>query len=1241
MKRIPRTGSGRLSARISTEPGSDPGPAARARGLLGLQVGLVSLGLVAWELVGQDLAEVLWSRPAGTAAPLAFSADGQWLAVANAGVQFWQVAHGSPAGTISGAFGGITSIASSRDGLRVAVGDADGVIRVYNVWDRSAAWSCRAGGDVTGVTYGPTGMLSSWSSDRNTVDLWRADDGVFQRSLSGYEWSHYNVAFSPDGTLVAIGGDTDPAVKLLSVADGSVVRTLVGHTARVRTVAFSTDGAALATAGDDGSIRLWRVSDGAQLRMLSGHTAAVWKLAVAPNATLASSGTDGTLRLWRMTDGALLRTFATAPGGSLSLEFSPDGSVFAFETNDVVVVARDPVPAITSQPTRLTRFAGQIAEFSVTATGDAPLAYQWRRDGAPLTGSTNATLPLANLGLANAGAYTVEVSNLLGMIVSQAADLNVLPCPTGPGSLDVSFDPSAGGAQLDFAGGVPGVQALLLDPDGRILIGGEFAAANGTVRRRLARLHQDGTVDPSFHPGLGLDGEVTAMARQPDGAIVVAGVFTAADGQRRGQVARLDTKGAVDPGFRVTLAGSTWMSVTYPTSVAVQKDGHVWVCGSFSEVNGAPCSHVARLNPDGTLDPNFHLDDVAPQGTQWVDRVFVQDDGDVILGGCWTNPACSLVRLNFYGNPDASFLCPKATGFDANSPGHIEDLATHLDGRIAIVGDFRTVNGVTRNGVAWLQPNGALDLTFDPGSGAEDSTARRVVIEPDGRVVIGGWFMRVRGAERRGFARFNPDGTLDSAFDPGLAVGHTARPNVNALVRQSDGRYLVGADDWFREGTNCVLRLEPGGGRDPGLQVALQLEPYANRTAAVQPDGRVLVAGSFTSLNGIARPGLARLEQNGLLDSTFAPASDLDLEVWAIAVQSDRRIVVGGLSKRFGGGPGVFRLEADGRMDPGFAGPQVAGPARFVETITLQPDGRILIGGVFTSVGDRSRWGIARLNTDGSVDEGFQPPTFILSDDPGYGMEHIRVLPDQRILVAGGFSSGSETLHSIARLQADGSLDPSFVPALPEQRPIKALAVQSDGRILLAAEFTTGTNWGRLLRLMPDGAADPTFQPEAAAGITALALLPDGRILVATNSSPSGAVLRLRPDGTRDALWQTALGAGQSYPGTTAMLLQPDGRVILTGVWQSVGGVPRPGIARLNSDASACFLRARDQPGSEGYFHLEFTGIAGGRYLIETSDDLRAWLPWILLDNPVSPLDLLDPTAGGANQRFYRARLVP
>ena len=1203
-----------------------------------LAVGLVCARL-ATALFAQDQPEVLWTHGGNGSGALAFSPDGRWLAAAQDGLQVRRVADGTLVSTMSNAFSAVMSLAFSPDSLQLVSADNNGLVRVHNVWDGSLAWDLTVAGDVTEVAYAPNGRVASWSSDQQAVMLWQADTGLFSQRFTGFEWSHYNVAFSPDGALVALGGDTDPTIKLLSVTNGGLVRVLTGHTARVRTVAFCADGATLVTGGDDGSIRIWRVADGALLRSLSGHSNGVWKVSVAPNSTLASTGNDGTLRLWRVTDGALLRSYSTGPGASWSLEFSPDGSAFAFERSGEVVVARNPVPAITSQPTRLTRFASQAATFTVGATGDGPLNCQWKHDGIPLSGAITNALTLPDLALTHRGVYAVQVSNSLGSVESRAADLTVLDRPVGPGSLDIQFDPGGGSERLGFGGGLPGIRAAVLEPDGRFVVGGLFAGVNGTTRRHLARLYQDGTVDLSFNPGLGFDGEITALARQADGTILVGGQFSAADGRLQGVLTRVDRTGTLDLRFQVTLSNSIFGVVAPPSSVAVQKDGHIWVCGDFTTVNGSPCTNVARLNPDGALDTSFSMEALGLYGNLCVDRVLVQSDDKVLLTGYWTNPLCSIVRLQPDGTLDSSFTGPYAHWSSWWS--HIYGIATHWDGRIAVIGDFRNLNGLARNGIAWLQADGTVDTTFDSGSGAEDSIARAVAIDPDGRLVIGGWFTIVRGTTRRGFARFNTNGSLDTTFDPGMAIGYTARPNVNVLLRQSDGRYLVGADDWDAAGTNCVLRLSPIGARELGLQTHLQVEGYGLLSAAMQSDGRLLVGGYFSSVNGVALPGLARLGTDGLVDSTFAPpASLLNLEVRAFAIQEDRKILLGGFSRNGSSGSSLARLNADGSWDPSFSSPVLEGQSTMVEKIALQADGKILIGGLFNTVGGLARSGLARLNSNGSPDETFVPPQMTTSDDPGYGVEFIHVLSDQRILIAGGFDSPGGTLARIVRLQSDGRVDATFVPELPENQPIRAMAVQGDGRILLAGPFQSGDAWGRLLRLLPDGGADPVFHPGLGVGITALAVQADGQILVATNTDHAGTVVRLRADGTRDPLWRTSLGAPDSYLNTTALLVQPSGEVIVLGQWQSVDGVPRPGLARLNGDASACYLRVRGRLSAANGFPFQFIGIPRGHFVIEASEDLRAWHTWLELVDPVSPLDLWDPEAGSVAHRFFRARLL-
>jgi hypothetical protein len=212
---------------------------------------------------------------------------------------------------------------------------------------------------------------------------------------------------------------------------------------------------------------------------------------------------------------------------------------------------------------------------------------------------------------------------------------------------------------------------------------------------------------------------------------------------------------------------------------------------------------------------------------------------------------------------------------------------------------------------------------------------------------------------------------------------------------------------------------------------------------------------------------------------------------------------------------------------------------------------------------------------------------------------------------------------------------------LPERQPVRAMAVQDDGRILLAGPFQSREIWGRLLRLLPDGAADTMFHPDVGVGITALSVQTDGRILVATNAGYAGTVVRLRADGTQDTLWQTSLAAPGSYMHTDALLAQPSGEVIVLGQWQSVGGVPRPGLARLNGDASACYLSVLGGLSTTAPFPFRFIGIDRGHFVIESSEDLRDWKTWLELTDPISPMDLSDSQAASVAHRYFRARLLP
>ena len=170
------------------------------------------------------------------------------------------------------------------------------------------------------------------------------------------------------------------------------------------------------------------------------------------------------------------------------------------------------------------------------------------------------------------------------------------------------------------------VNALVLQPDGKVLVGGAFSDFNGTALNRIARLNADGSVDTSFNPGAGADGDVYALALQPDGKILLGGFFTTVDGTARNHIARLNANGSLDTSFNPGAGADNFV-----LGLVLQPDGKVLLSGAFSSVDGTIRGQIARLNADGTLDINFDPGTGANGKYTW--GLALQPDGKVLLGG--------------------------------------------------------------------------------------------------------------------------------------------------------------------------------------------------------------------------------------------------------------------------------------------------------------------------------------------------------------------------------------------------------------------------------------------------------------------------------------------------------------------------------------------------------------------------------------------------------------------------------
>lgn len=346
-----------------------------------------------------------------------------------------------------------------------------------------------------------------------------------------------------------------------------------------------------------------------------------------------------------------------------------------------------------------------------------------------------------------------------------------------PGSLDTSFDPGTGVDQSVFA--------MAIQPDGKIVIGGDFTTVNGGPHKGIARLKSDGTVDSEFDAGTGPNDLVSAVAIQGN-KIIIAGYFTEVSGINQGYVARLDTNGTLDTNFNIGTGADGPV-----LALVVQPDGKILLGGTFSTINHISRTNIARLKGDGSLDTDFDPGTgVGSDNFPTVNSLGLQSDGKVVIGGAFDavngEPRNNIARLNTNGVVDAGFVPNVGVG-GAGLLAGVNALGIQSDDKILICGDFTSVAGSPRTNIARLTAAGSVDVTFNPAAVA-DSAVSAVAVDNNGRILIGGFFTHVNGTPQNYIARLSNVGGLDSRFDPGTGPNDA----VYTTAIQTNGRALIG-----------------------------------------------------------------------------------------------------------------------------------------------------------------------------------------------------------------------------------------------------------------------------------------------------------------------------------------------------------------------------------------------------------------------------------------------------------------
>ena len=662
------------------------------------------------------------------------------------------------------------------------------------------------------------------------------------------------------------------------------------------------------------------------------------------------------------------------------------------------------------------------------------------------------------------------------------------------GSIDTSFESPL----LTYSGVL---NDLVLQPDGKILVGGDFSLMNGVNSRQIIRLNTDGSKDNSFVPTIG--GRVESIALQPDGKILIAGSSsTFINGHLQRYVFRLNADGTTDPTFDLGSIGFSF-SATAVYKVVVQSDGKVIVGGYFNFFNSQPQGKLIRFNSDGTKDNSFDIGTGALNSNA-VRDIELQPDGKILVSGGFTSwngqPAGSIIRLNYDGSLDSSF-------FLAIPNAYAPDIALQQDGKIVAIGTY-TVNGVLNRAVQ-LNSDGSLTNTLQ--NLRVGNAANCVAVQSDDKILIGGFLNSINGVAKNSLARLNTDGSLDMSFNLNTGLND----KVEAVAVQVDGKTILGGAFTTFEGIsqNRIIRILDDGSKDLSFAIGSGFNNTIY-TIVIQPDGKILVGGNFTQFNGVNTNSILRLNNDGTLDSSFAVSSGFNDYVKIILLQPDGKILIGGNFTTFNGQPQNYcvRLNNDGTLDNSFS-VATAFNGR-ISCFGLQPDGKIIMGGNFTTFNGQTQNHLIRLNSDGTKDPSFEIGTGIPPSNHQHHVREIKILPNGNIYVlASAVWYNENSIKQPFRLFPNGTLDSSFVSSVTINgtTTIDALAVQQDGKIILGGDFYAlngiNPNQRRLVRLNTDGSYDSGFDvgdgnPEHYGGLdpgicSEIVVMDDGKIWLA------------------------------------------------------------------------------------------------------------------------------------------------
>lgn len=546
-------------------------------------------------------------------------------------------------------------------------------------------------------------------------------------------------------------------------------------------------------------------------------------------------------------------------------------------------------------------------------------------------------------------------------------EYNKLIVLNADGSIDDNFDIGSG----PFSASYYSLKSINEMLDGDLLVTGNFSSFNGISVSGVVKLNPDGSLDGSFPlpgpAGTTLTNDIIGKLDQNGNILLSGWVY---ESNYKYKVIRLNADGTNDDTFAtVDLDISNHERFITDPTISVNSSNEIYVAGIHATCNGNTQYGLGKIDNSGNAVSAYNAN-IGGDATIYTSLLL--DNGQIIIGGNFigvgNDDASFLAMINSDGSLDNTFHMNMGVGPNRK----VNSIVQNIDGSFIIGGAFSEFNDNYTGTLVKLDATGSFDATFDPKVQVKNvgSGVNKIMLQSDGKIIVGGLFDYVDNTQKHSIARLNADGTIDNTYNSANVLISTSR--ILDIEFQSDGKALIGGRIGSSGGV--LMRLDVEGNVDAGFDTNYELGDFNINEIAVNSDDSFLVGGYIISEYSV---NLRQFEKDGIIND-------------------DASISVGGVSWA---------------------------SVRTIETIDPITS---YIGGSFTDVNNVQAYSLAKVGASGSVDQNYNYHFTASGRYSSAIVNGIHLIDENTMLVHGAFSKlENQSVFGIAKINLMAPLAPT------------------------------------------------------------------------------------------------------------------------------------------------------------------------------------------------------------------------